>query len=395
MTLRVGIDLRWLQRAHHNSPEGALGGVGSVVENLWRGLAAGGADIQLVGLLHHGPVPAGLRAVLESARPAEHLPVGIQGRGRLLARQGRVRNFLLFVESEFSRTLPLEALDLDVLHMTDHAPPPRHFSRASVLTLHAMFAGIIREGALSRYLYGGFGRATRIVAVSQAVASDYAAHIPSREITVVHNGIDLSIFRPAPPDGEARRRFGISAPYLLHVGVPTPAKNPAGMIAALGRLKRDGACPHLVSVGPYQTLPRYLAMIRQLAQEHGVADRLIVIERGCAPRDLAPLYRASLGLVFPSFEEGFGLPAIESLACGVPCIVSRVGGIPEVVGDLGIYVDPKDPDGIATGIRIMLADDAHRARVGREGPARAQNFSLQAMAANYLAVYRDVAARRA
>jgi len=82
------------------------------------------------------------------------------------------------------------------------------------------------------------------------------------------------------------------------------------------------------------------------------------------------------------------------LACGVPCVASQVGGGPEVAGDLGIYVDPYDVDAIAAGARRLIADSSHRARVAEEGPVRARKFAMESMAADYLKVYREVAAAR-
>lgn len=392
--MRVGIDLRWLQRAHQNSPEGALGGVGTVIENLWRGIDASASDITLVGLLHRGPIPPRFRALLDRTPDAEYHAVGIQGLRPILGRQGRVRDVLRLVESEISAALPLNDLRLDVLHMTDQTPPPRHFKGASVVTLHALFASITQEGAMNRYLYGGFRRAARVVAVSNAVASEYMSHSGGRRdrVSVVHNGIDLTIFKPAPPSDRLKAHFSIPGPYLLHVGVPTSVKNPVGLISALARLKRSGTCPYLVSVGPYQTLPQFLKLMHILAREYDVADKLIILDRGCAPDDLALLYRGSLGLIFPSLEEGFGLPVIESLACGVPCVVSRVGGVPEVAGDLGIYVDPHDVNAIVAGAQRLMTDSLHRARVAEEGPVRARKFAMEFMATNYLTVYREAAA---
>lgn len=396
--MRVGIDLRWLQRAHQNSPEGALGGVGSVIENLWRGLGSSVPGMTPVGLLNRGPITAGFGALLDATPGAEYHAVGIQELRPILSRAGRVRNVVRLIESEVRAALPLDALRLDVVHMTDQTPPPRHFKAASVVTLHALFESINREGAVSRYLYGGFRRATRIVAVSQAVATQYMKHFDgqSDRVSVVHNGIDLSIFKPGPTSDTLQSRFKIPGPYLLHVGVPTGVKNPVGLISALGRLKREGTCPYLVSVGPYQNSPspRFQKLMRVLARESDVADKLIILDRGCGPGDLAELYRGSLGLIFPSLEEGFGLPVIESLACGVPCVVSQVGGGPEVAGDLGIYVDPYDVDAIAAGTRRLIADSSHRARVAEEGPVRARRFAMEAMAANYLKVYHEVAAAR-
>jgi glycosyltransferase involved in cell wall biosynthesis len=389
--VRIGIDLRWLQRAYANSPEGALGGVGMVIENLWRGLRSVAPEDTLVGLVNQGPVPFALRTLIGETPHAEIHAIGLHGFVPPLDRRWRFANIAYLVEAGCGMGLALRRLRLDVLHMGSSIMPPRWLGCPTVVTLHEMFA-FVREGWLPhRLLVDGIRRSDRVVAVSEAVGQDYAAIANDEKRTqtrVVRNGIDLSIFRP---ERRERAPSGLPDDYLLHAGVLTPRKNPHGIIAALALLRRHRDIPPLVSVGAYQALPGMRETLVRMAEEAGVEDRLIVLDRGASANDMASLYRGARGLVFPSLKEGFGLPTIESLACGTPCLVSSVGGLPEVTGHLGLLVDPTRPESIADGIARLLDDDDHRARVAAEGPEWAKRFSYQEMARGYVAVYRELA----
>jgi glycosyltransferase involved in cell wall biosynthesis len=159
------------------------------------------------------------------------------------------------------------------------------------------------------------------------------------------------------------------------------------MARVIARTKKDA---YLVSVGPYTLAPgREHAMVR-LARDVGIGGRFVILADGAGPRDMPALYRGSIGLVFPSLSEGFGLPAIECLASGVPCVVSEVSALPEVVGELGILVDPRNPDDIARGMLRLIEDESHRAMVRVEGPEWAKRFSYKAMSQGYLRVYREL-----
>lgn len=388
--MRIGIDLRWLQRAYLNSPEGALGGVGVVVENLWRGLCEVAPSAALVGLVNKGPVPAPLSALIGMGSRNELHAVGLHGRFPPLDRRWKYANVAHLIEAECGLGLALRRLRLDILHMADHMPPPRGIGCPTVVTLHEFFA-FARDGwFVHRMLHDRIGRADCVVTVSNAIAKDYAANHNWRgaKVRVAQNGIDLSIFRP---DGEGDENFNLPSGYLLHAGVLTSRKNPHGIFSALGLLRKEREIPTFVSVGPYQAIPGVREHLMPLAQEAGIADKFIILDRGVSARGMASLYRGARGLVFPSLKEGFGLPAIESLACGTPCVVAQIGGLIEVAGDLGLFVDPTNPASIAAGIARLLDDEAHRWRVRTEGPEWAKHFSYQEMARRYLAIYAELA----
>ena len=393
--LRLGLDLRWLQRAWLKAPSGALGGMGIFAQNLVAGLAESEDPPRLAALVDHGPVPEPLAALVARLEGSEIRPWGLSGLWPAMDRRRKYAHLMHLIETESGIGMTRGLRGLDVLHMLDHTPPPHAARCPTVVTLHEYYEWVRQGWAVYRALCRRMARASAVVGVSAAVADDFAAHAArgKGKISFVHNGIDLSRFDPVAPsaDAERRRTLGVPERYLLHAGVMTHRKNPEGIFGALGRLRAEGLDPPpLVSPGAYGAVPGALASIRAIAAAHGVADRLIVLEQGASPDEMASLYRGAVGLVFPSHTEGFGLPAVEALACGTPCAVSNRSALPEVTGDLGILVEPSDPADIARGVRRLIEDDGHRARVAAEGPAWARRFSCRAMAEGYLAVYRDL-----
>ena len=138
--MRIGIDLRWLQRAYLNSPEGAVGGVAAVIENLWHGLSEIAPDTALVGLANKGPVPAALATLVKKTPHAELHSFGLHGLFPPLDGRWKYANVAYLLEAECGMGLALRRLRLDVLHMGDHTAPPRGIGCPTVVTLHEFFA---------------------------------------------------------------------------------------------------------------------------------------------------------------------------------------------------------------------------------------------------------------
>jgi len=108
--------------------------------------------------------------------------------------------------------------------------------------------------------------------------------------------------------------------------------------------------------------------------------------------ELPALYSGARALVFPSLYEGFGLPALEAMACGTPVIASNTTGLAEAVGDAGVTVDPRSAEELTDAMRRVLDDDALRERLIAAGLARAAEFTWGRMARSTAAVYRDALA---
>ncbi|MGJ6980370.1 glycosyltransferase family 4 protein [Aestuariimicrobium soli] len=191
--------------------------------------------------------------------------------------------------------------------------------------------------------------------------ADWAGVDPAR-ITVVGNGVD-DLFRP---DGAAAASH---SPYLLHVGNPKPHRNLDRVLQALAGL--PDVTLRLVTAPDRSLLDRAAAL--------GVADR-IGFETDVDDARLAALYRGARTVVVASLHEGFGLPALEGMACGVPVVASNSTSLPEVVADAAVVVDPTDVEAIRHGIEQTLTNEDLRRRLATAGPLRAAHFRWDAVA---------------
>ena len=233
--------------------------------------------------------------------------------------------------------------------------------------------------------------ARRIIVPSAATARDlHAAYgTPHEKIAVVPHGYHPR-FRSLPTDEVAQRlaRLSLTQPYILVVGTLQPRKNLALTLAAFERLCAQGFQHRLVLVGQRGWLadPIFAALNRPNSPAY---DRIDIT--GYLPDDDLPLlYNGAAALAFPSLYEGFGLPALEALACGTPVLTSNTTSLPEVVGEAALTVDPLDADAIATGLLRLVSEPALRAELRTRGLAQAQKFSWQHAAEQTLAVLEEV-----
>ena len=225
-------------------------------------------------------------------------------------------------------------------------------------------------------------RARMVVAVSEATRRrviDAYGLSPARVRTVL-NGFDVERFSPEGP------AFGDGAlPYVLFVGNLLPHKNLPRLVQAFAAAAASSPA-RLVVVGGGR--PRAVAQLRALAARAGAT---VEIRSFVPPPELAPLLRGARALVLPSLAEGFGLPAVEAMACGTPVIVSNVSALPEVVGDAALLVDPLDVTALGEAIARVLSDDRLRKELSARGLERAARFSWSRCAAELLTVVREVA----
>ena len=233
-----------------------------------------------------------------------------------------------------------------------------------------------------------FGRADRIIAVSQAVRSFLVqqGYDPTR-ISVVYNGTADPLTVPLQPT--LRQRLGLPADALLF-GVLARFLRDKGQDVAITALARCGTGIHLAMIGDDRT-PWGLAM-REQVRAGGVTDRVHFLGfSNAAPQ----LIRELDCLVVPSRREAFSLALVEAAAAGLAVIAAQVGGIPEVVvdGETGLLVPPEDAAALAAAMTRVAADRGLRDRLGASGRARYQRqFTLESMAAGTAAVYRQALA---
>lgn len=287
----------------------------------------------------------------------------------------------------------LRGAGFDVLHSPDFIPPNGRWRK--VITVHDL--AFLRMPELvtdaSRRYYGGIRRAVReadaIIAVSRATARDLieltGAH--AEKVSVVYEAAD-STLKPMPA-GEAaatvRERFGLEGPYILFVGTIEPRKNLPRLLQAFSMLRREFPARLVVAGGGGWLSDDVFATVQRLALSDGV-----VFLGEARPTDLRALYGAAEALALPSLYEGFGLPALEAMACGTPVVASDAGSLAEVVGDAGVLVRPDDANDIAHGLGWVLGNASFRNAIIQRGFTRAAAFSWQRAARETLEIYRAV-----
>jgi glycosyltransferase involved in cell wall biosynthesis len=235
--------------------------------------------------------------------------------------------------------------------------------------------------------------ADRILTVSQTARRDLLAwfRLPEERVRVVTEGPD-AVFRPRPPGPEsdaALARYGImpGSRYLLYVGGLSPHKNLVRWIEAFALADPDDV--KLVLVGDLgDVFHTHVPELRAAVARSGLADR--VHFAGFIPDDdLVFLYNRAYALAQPSLWEGFGLPPVEAMACGVPVLYSRAGSLPEVVGDAGLDFDPTDVAAMAGALGRLLAEPALRDRLASQALRRAQRFNWDASARDLLDCFHE------
>jgi glycosyltransferase involved in cell wall biosynthesis len=222
----------------------------------------------------------------------------------------------------------------------------------------------------------------RIIVSSESTQRDirrFYPRVPADRVRVVTLGYDTRRFTPGPDtvDGHGRSRFNSarsgSLPYALYLGNVMPHKNLVRVAEAFAAL-RGRVDARLVIRGWGRR--RNVESVRRRIEELGMGA-LVDWQPYADGASLPDLYRGARVLLLPSLHEGFGLTALEAMACGTPVLTSNVSSMPEVVGDAALLVDPLDTTAIADGLRRLLTDDALVEDLRARGLSRAKLFSWE------------------
>lgn len=344
-------------------------GIGTYIRTVFAALADVGGDYQYVAITNPAlPTLPGIPAVSVRGHP---LGIGAQ---------------LLPWE--------LRGLRVDLLHIP-HFTAPLTWPGRFMLTIHDLIPLAIPQTIRSPFRRIGATLWTRLAAhrADMIIAdSEFGRReierwfgIRGNRLAVVPAAVAPE-FRP-PDDPSAvdtfRRTLGIDR-YVLCMGRDKPHKNLGRLIRALG-LVRKRLRAHLVIIGLDAPTPDLAAEITTA----GVRD--VVHFVGHVPADALPLYyQAAAVVVLPSLYEGFGLPALEGMACGTPVVAADRAAIPEVVADAALLVDPEDESAMGEGMVRAIEDGQLRERLHDRGLARARMFTPHAAASRLLSVYRRV-----
>lgn len=293
-------------------------------------------------------------------------------------------------------SVELARFNLDLFHSPDFIPPLRG-ARKHIITVHDLtflhYPQYLTADA-RRYYNGQINAAVRqadhILADSQATKTDLInmLNVPAEKITVHMLGVDERFTVLDSNFIESKRReFKLPDGYILFVGTFEPRKNISGLLKAYRfLLDRLPDAPPMLLVGQRGWL---FDETMQQIQDLKLGDR-IVWREDISDEMLPVVYNLAKVLVTPSFYEGFGFPALEAMACGTVPVVSNRSSLPEVVGAVGLQVNPDDPAEIAAALEKALNDIEWSKHMRQAGIARARQFRWEATAAIALSVYQTV-----
>lgn len=279
---------------------------------------------------------------------------------------------------------------------------PQPFDGPTVVTVldlscfdHPEAHPVERVRIMERNLPGALQRADQIIVISEAsgAALRHWFKVDPARISTTYLAADAR-FQPhsAAMLAPALTQLGLtSGAYVLSVGTLEPRKNLSTLFAAYAGLPASLR----------QRYPLVVAGMKGWDNEALMASAATLVQRGelrflgyVADELIPALYAGAAAFCYPSRYEGFGLPALEAMASGVPVITGNRTSLPEVVGDAGLMVDPDDVDGMRESLQQLLEDRAYAQDLGLRGLARAQTFSWDRCAQETLAVYTRVMQQR-
>ena len=287
----------------------------------------------------------------------------------------------------------------DITHFFNYIVPPGVHGK-TVTTVHDMVYKAFPETVRARTKYmldsglkKSMKRADLIVTDSEFSRREIIRYFPQHEkkLRVVPCGVDLERFRPCEtPERipEVKKNLGIDGDYFLYLGTIEPRKNLERMIEAyhIFTQKIAEAPPKLVLAGGKGWL--YDSIFARVT-ELGLADR-VIFTKYVPSEDMNPLMCGALAFVFPSIYEGFGMPPLEAMACGVPVLASDAASLPEVTGDCAVICDAYSSESIADGFYRLCTDGELRSRLNRLGLERARGFTWDKSAEILYNVYKEL-----
>ena len=322
--------------------------------------------------------------IKDSLRKLKKYPLWVDwGRRQLFGFGGKLRHYELYHELNsvplgFPAPIVLTILDLSVrLYPETH---PR-----------------VRVDVFNKYFYQSLSRVRRIITISQAIKNELVEllGIPAEKVDVVHLAAD-SHFRPLDPElvRQYLQKRELPPRYILYLGTLEPRKNLSLLIEAYSELPLDLRYRFPLVLAGFKGWPGDDSPYRVLeAQVDRLGIKEQVIFTGFVPESELPLlYNGAVAFVFPSLYEGFGLPPLEAMQCGIPVLVSSAPALSEVVANAGIVLPANNKTAWTESLRRILGDSDMRVEYKQRGMARALDFSWDKCARETIAVYQTALA---
>lgn len=287
----------------------------------------------------------------------------------------------------------------DITHFFNYYLPPGVKGK-KIVTVHDMtykrFPETVRfrtKQMLNLNLEKSLKRADIILTVSEFSKSEIITYFPEvkDKIRVVYNGVDLNVFKPLLDKNikiGIAKKYNLPERYMLYLGTLEPRKNLERLIDSYYLLLKEfNSVPKLVLAGGKGWL--YNSIFNKVSTL-GLEDK-IIFTGYIDEKDVAPLISGAEIFLFPSMYEGFGMPVIEAMACGVPVLTSNVSSLPEVAGDAAVLVDPFSVEDIKNKLKLLLMDENLRKRLNKMGPKRAKRFSWDVVTKDLYEIYKELA----
>jgi glycosyltransferase involved in cell wall biosynthesis len=373
--VRIGIEGKALTRR--------IGGIGRCAINLVQSLLA-------IAATEHSEIEF---VIFSSPQTDIEILAGLNA--TVCPRFRRVKSSLL--RSSLLLTAGIALEEIDLFHGLDQSGIPFFFKNGKcVITIHDILplvlpsAFSLRHRLVSRYAISRVCRQADMVLVpSAAVKEDIRRylHVDECRVVVIPWGCEER-FRPTsdPTQYEVvKKRYGLPEHYILFLGTLEPRKDIVTLLQAFARLRAEqlvSGVKLVIAGGHGWEYQKVLTACASLRLHDEVRFTGFVEEE-----DLPDVYRGARLFVYPSLCEGFGLPILEAMACGVPVITSNVSSMPEVAGQAAILIEPREPEALAAAMSLILSDEQLQDNMRYKGLEQAKRFSWETVARETLRVY--------
>lgn len=286
----------------------------------------------------------------------------------------------------------------ELTHFFNYIIPPFVHGK-KVVTIHDMVVKAYPETVrfrtkhlLNTGMKKSMKRADVIITDSEFSKSEIEKYFPqySHKVQVVYCGVNSDKFYPVEDKSvveKVKKSLDIEGEYFLYLGTIEPRKNLERLIEAYSLLlKKDENVPRLVMAGGKGWLN---SNIYQKVVELKL-EKYVQFTKYIPDEDLCPLINGATAFVFPSIYEGFGMPPLEAMACGVPVVCSKEASLPEVVGDCAVMTDAYDPQSIADGMYRIYSDKALAEELRVRGLQRAKEFTWHRFSEKLHGIYEAV-----
>lgn len=337
--------------------------------------------------------------LLTSGRPTKDYPFPLADnvRGRSLFISDRYLNILWY-----RWRVPILANyvtgPVDIYHGLDFVLPPLSKKTRKIVTVYDLAFLEHPETAfptvatyLNKVVPEAVEQADVVAAISQATKQSLMTHYhtPAEKIVVIPCGVGPQFQRVTDLVAleAVRSKFALHQPFIFSVGTLEPRKNHIGLIRAFHEVQQKKPSPLLLAIagGKGWMYEETQELVKALKLEEQVRFLGRISEQ-----ELITLYSLAEMFAYPSFFEGFGIPPLEAMACGVPVITSTTSSLPEVAGDAALLVDPHDSHAIADAISRLAEDEQLRADLCQRGYKQIQHYTWAGAATKMLRVYQQV-----